>query len=415
MTISEENRNAFTLIELLVVIAIIAILSIVVVLSLNPAEMLRQSRDSNRSSDLDTLTHALNLYQTDQSVVSGSGPLGSSTLIYLSLPDSSSTCGFWNLPAAPSGYSYQCAPTSSYRNTNGSGWIPVNLASTTTGSPLGQLPIDPVNASSSGLYYAYTTNGTQYEVTSLFESSKYKAQSAQNPSISSYPEVNAKGSSLTLNPLFNPSGLVGYWPMDEGVGSTTQDMSGNGNTGTWFGTPSGASGTYYGAGKVGSWAGYFNGSNDEIGIGNLGATPSQGTISFWANAGVIDSVYRNMLDTDPTAGNSVFRFEVTPTGGFYAVLYGGAPCNYLASGMQTGQWYHAVLTWNTIIPRVAGYLNGSQVCINTSAGVVPPTIPNLVIGAAYSPRYWSGLLDDVRIYSRALSAAEISALYNAEK
>ncbi len=53
--------QAFTLIELLVVIAIIAILSVVVVLSLNPAEMLRQSRDSNRVSDMDTLSHAISL------------------------------------------------------------------------------------------------------------------------------------------------------------------------------------------------------------------------------------------------------------------------------------------------------------------------------------------------------------------
>jgi prepilin-type N-terminal cleavage/methylation domain-containing protein len=54
-----SSRKAFTLIELLVVIAIIAILAVVVVLTLNPAEILKQSRDSNRVSDMDTLTHAL--------------------------------------------------------------------------------------------------------------------------------------------------------------------------------------------------------------------------------------------------------------------------------------------------------------------------------------------------------------------
>jgi prepilin-type N-terminal cleavage/methylation domain-containing protein len=46
-------RSGFTLIELLIVIAIIAILSVVVVLALNPAEMLRESRDNNRVSDMD--------------------------------------------------------------------------------------------------------------------------------------------------------------------------------------------------------------------------------------------------------------------------------------------------------------------------------------------------------------------------
>ncbi len=55
-----RTREGFTLIELLVVIAIIAILSVVVVLTINPAEMLRQSRDSQRVSDLNTLRSAIN-------------------------------------------------------------------------------------------------------------------------------------------------------------------------------------------------------------------------------------------------------------------------------------------------------------------------------------------------------------------
>ena len=62
-----SRREGFTLIELLVVIAIIAILSVVVVLTINPAEMLRQSRDTQRISDLNTLKSALNLYLVDSS------------------------------------------------------------------------------------------------------------------------------------------------------------------------------------------------------------------------------------------------------------------------------------------------------------------------------------------------------------
>jgi prepilin-type N-terminal cleavage/methylation domain-containing protein len=50
------SRSAFTLIELLVVIAIIGMLAVVVILTLNPVELFRQARDSNRLSDLATLT-----------------------------------------------------------------------------------------------------------------------------------------------------------------------------------------------------------------------------------------------------------------------------------------------------------------------------------------------------------------------
>jgi prepilin-type N-terminal cleavage/methylation domain-containing protein len=61
-----SSRRGFTLIELLVVIAIIAVLAIVVVLTLNPAQLLKQSRDSGRLSDMNTITSALNIYNEDQ-------------------------------------------------------------------------------------------------------------------------------------------------------------------------------------------------------------------------------------------------------------------------------------------------------------------------------------------------------------
>ena len=62
---NHKKQKGFTLIELLIVIAIIAILAVVVVLTLNPAELLRQARDSNRISDFATIKSALSLYAED--------------------------------------------------------------------------------------------------------------------------------------------------------------------------------------------------------------------------------------------------------------------------------------------------------------------------------------------------------------
>lgn len=59
------QRKSFTLIELLVVLALVAILSVVVVVTLNPAELLKQARDSNRLSDLATINTSLNLFSAD--------------------------------------------------------------------------------------------------------------------------------------------------------------------------------------------------------------------------------------------------------------------------------------------------------------------------------------------------------------
>src|ERR1019366_7545698 len=161
-------RRGFTLIELLVVIAILAVLAVVVVLTLNPAGLLQESRDSNRVSDMATLNTGINLFLAD-----GATAIGSANTVYVSIPDPSATstagdqCQGLGLLTLPSGYTYQCAASSAYRNVNGTGWIPVNFSSLSSGSPLGNLPVDPSNSSSSRLYYTYETNGSQYEVTSV--------------------------------------------------------------------------------------------------------------------------------------------------------------------------------------------------------------------------------------------------------
>ena len=85
-----RKNLGFTLIELLVVIAIIAILAVVVVLTLNPAQLLAQSRDSNRISDMATLKSAIGLYITDQSGATGIS-LGTPAVCFNSTPGATST------------------------------------------------------------------------------------------------------------------------------------------------------------------------------------------------------------------------------------------------------------------------------------------------------------------------------------
>src|SRR5437868_6520397 len=111
------NRASFTLVELLIVIGIVAVLSVVVIVVLNPAELLKQSRDSNRLSDLQTLHTSLSIFQADST-----GSLGSTNTVYISIPDGSPTCANLGLPSLPSGWVYNCVSTTTLRNTDGNGW-----------------------------------------------------------------------------------------------------------------------------------------------------------------------------------------------------------------------------------------------------------------------------------------------------
>jgi formylglycine-generating enzyme required for sulfatase activity/type II secretory pathway pseudopilin PulG len=163
------------------VIAIIAILAVVVILTLNPAQMLAQARDSNRLSDLSTLNSAINLYNTDQSGVS-TYSLGLSSTTYLSIPDptASTTCGGLGGNFA-SGGQFTCGTATSTRAINGTGWMPINFSNISAGSPLGNLPVDPVNTTSSNEYYSYQTNGNTFRLVANPESQKYAAAAGANP------------------------------------------------------------------------------------------------------------------------------------------------------------------------------------------------------------------------------------------
>ncbi len=411
----DKSSQGFTLIELLVVIAVIAILSIVVVLSLNPAEMLRQSRDQNRLSDMDTLTHAVSLYQEDQAAAAGSVPLGTTNTVYVSLPDpnasttAGSNCASLGLPLLPTGYAYHCAGPNYYRTTSGNGWIPVNFSSVSTGSPLGQLPVDPTNASSSRLYYTYTTNGTQYEVTSVMEAAKNKP-GGSNDQISNdggaLASVYEKGSKLGLEPLdYGDSSLMGLWTFEEGTGTVAYDWSGNGNNGSWN-----AAGSGFLTGKVGTYAGQFWGSNYVSVPDNSSLRPSLFTVSAWVNFG--STAFRGIVSKE--ANSSPYSYGLRQRGNstiWFSESGGGNDVQSNTLYVQNA-WYMITASYDGAVVRL--YINGLLDHSGNMSFTDGSTNP-LIIGGAPVDADFLGLLDNVRLYNRVLSAAEIAALYTGNK
>ena len=164
------RTRGFTLIELLITIGILTILASTAVLVFNPVEYIRQSRDTRRIGDLDTISKAIDLYTVNKP---GIAELGTSNVVYLSLPDSSATCGSYTLPALPSPWQYRCATAANLQKIDGTGWLPINFSAISSGSPLTTLPIDPVNAAANAQYYMFIASGRKYELSSGMESIRH--------------------------------------------------------------------------------------------------------------------------------------------------------------------------------------------------------------------------------------------------
>jgi hypothetical protein len=426
MRVSTKGPSGFTRIAF--VITFILTIAVVILLALNPADLLRQARDSSRVRDLNNLKNAIGLYLADTG-----GSLGTTSILYLSIPDPSATSaagdqcqGLAGLPTLPPSYTYHCASPSTYQNTDGTGWIPMNLKAISGGqSPLSKLPVGSGYTTSSRMFYIYTAGGTgKFEITAPMESTKYKLGGAKDfvsTDGGTKESLVETGTNLALEPLdYGDPDLMGYWSFEEGTGTAAYDYSGNGNTGAWQGSRAGTNG-YYSAGKIGSWSGWFNGTDNSITIPNASSTviPRSGAFSItaWINLSVTPTVKsETMLMQDVTGGTVGFRFGLNdydkPT--FWSTEDGGS----LLVGYHNTSVHVSTNTWNFIAASYTGrgatlYYNG--VAIDTQPGTIPPSAQTVTIGAGVGQGSWQGGIDDVRIYRRALSSAEVAAMYSAGK
>jgi prepilin-type N-terminal cleavage/methylation domain-containing protein len=194
-----KNRKGFTLIELLVVIAIIAVLSVVVILSLNPAALLQQARDSNRISDMATLKSAISLYLADVSSPNLASSTVTSPYVTVFTTVATTTAPSTAVWGVESYFTTSTATTT--RSVNSLGWLPVNFSAISSGAPIGSLPIDPTN--SGNLYYGYaaTSSNLTFKITSHMESAKYTFPSTsdiQSPDGGLSTSTYEQGTALTL-------------------------------------------------------------------------------------------------------------------------------------------------------------------------------------------------------------------------
>jgi cysteine-rich repeat protein len=210
---------------------------------------------------------------------------------------------------------------------------------------------------------------------------------------------------VTVNNAPAPgTGLRAAYAFGEGSGATTADASGNGNTGTLSGT------TWTGAGKYGA-ALVFGGASAFVSASDAPSLDlaGSGTMEVWARLNALNRwqglIAKGGANSDPAQN---YALEVDATNTLLCVLGNGASALTVASAapLASGRFYHVACTWDGTSVRL--YLDGALV--RTGAQTLTPagnTAP-LFIGRFGGVDQWEGVVDEIRIYDRALGAAEIT-------
>lgn len=201
----------------------------------------------------------------------------------------------------------------------------------------------------------------------------------------------------------SPSGLVAAYGFEEGSGSTVGDASGQGNDGEIDGA------TWTTAGKFGN-ALDFDGIDDSVAIVDDASidVPTSVTASAWVKPHAIGPGHQTILvkergiDTGTYAlhastGNTFPEFELRP-GSWYDAK--------ASSALTSNEWAHVAGSWDGQTIKL--YINGTLVASRAMTGPILTSNGFLRIGGSdIFGFYFDGLIDEVRIYNRALSAQEI--------
>lgn len=244
------------------------------------------------------------------------------------------------------------------------------------------------------------------------------------PSTTQTPTATPTATSTALACVAPPANMVAWWPGD----GNTNDIIG-GNNGALVG------GATFGTGKVGQ-AFNLNGSSALVQVSDAASLdPTQQiTIDAWvfptSDAGspdvVAELVNKESSDATPSIQYEIARRDsvsCTSGGGIadgnFAYFLGGVSglpndCQSWVDGgaqLPLNTWSHVALTYDGT--TVTSYVNGTVARQVPATGTITATTGAFLIGARISGSNWAGSIDEVELFNRALSAAEISSIFTA--
>jgi hypothetical protein len=222
---------------------------------------------------------------------------------------------------------------------------------------------------------------------------------------------------LISNPVYNEDGLVLSFHFNEGSGTVAYDSSGNGNNGNLVNGPTWVDGKF---GKALS----FDGVNDYVEANDSIGTFSYLTIAAWFKLNSLPSSYATIYFNGDGSGGNDIHLAIASDGAIFSRADAPSECDISirksSSGLVSpGNWYHVVVVFDTVNDVKKVYLNGTLVQNVTYTCSIPTANYKDEIGRAYDNSflnnwYFNGVIDEVRIYNRALSDVEIQALYQAK-
>ena len=197
-----------------------------------------------------------------------------------------------------------------------------------------------------------------------------------------------------------------------GSGTAWFDKSGFSNNGTLTNGPT------FNSANLGSIV--FDGVDDYVALGNATNVirdTSAITVESWVRTNVVGS-YKKIIITGPASGQGVQGFYLSlgpsPSYIYFGVItnLGTNTADY-ASTISTTRYNHIVGTYDSSSVKL--YLNGTLVASSSLTGNIATGGICRISGYSNNNEVWNGDISNIKIYSRALSAAEISQNYNTLK
>jgi hypothetical protein len=200
-----------------------------------------------------------------------------------------------------------------------------------------------------------------------------------------------------------PSGLIAAYGFNENTGTTTADATGTGHIGTLTGA------VWAAAGKTGS-AVSFDGVDDWVSVNDandLDLTTGM-TLEAWVRPAALGG-WNSVIMKEHGIDTLAYGLYANDNAPYPTVTIRVGVLDYSAPGtapVPIGQWTHLAATYDGATLRM--YVNGVQVGSRAQTGNMVVSTRALRFGGnGVWGEYFNGLIDDVRIYNRALTATEI--------